>query len=98
MSSVQDRGASVEVKKEISSGEEVGGNVKVTKQNSLKGKMQNFGSRSTLPDEPRPLQMISIMQLPKAELMSLGTLWTSGYFCVVLITALIVQLQMIVQS
>ena len=43
----------MEVKKEISGGEKGGGNIKVKEQNPLQGKMQNVGSRSTLPDEPR---------------------------------------------
>lgn len=43
----------MEVKKEISGGEEVGANIKLKEQNRLQGKLQNVGSRSTLPDEPR---------------------------------------------
>ena len=69
MSSMQDRGASVK-EKEICSAEEVGVNVKLEEQNPLRGEVQNVGLSYTLPDEPRLLQMINIMQLPKAELMT----------------------------
>ncbi|XP_068717287.1 uncharacterized protein [Montipora capricornis] len=66
---MQDRGASVK-EKEICSAEEVGVNVKLEEQNPLRCEVQNVGSSYTLPDEPRLLQMINIMQLPKAELMT----------------------------
>ena len=70
VSSMQDQGASVKEKTEICSAEEVGVNVNLEEQNPLQGEVQNVGSSYTLPDEPRLLQMINIMQLPKAELMT----------------------------
>ena len=70
VSNMQDRGASVKEKKEICSAEEVGVNVKLEEQNPLQGEVQIVGSSYTLSDEPRLLQMINIMQLPKAELMT----------------------------
>ena len=70
VSSMQDRGATVKEKKEVCSAEEAGVNVKLEEQNPLQGKVQNVGSSYTLPDEPRLLWMINIMQLRKAELMT----------------------------
>ena len=69
MSSMQDPGASVKVKEIFSAGE-VGVNGKMEEQNPLQGKASYVGSSYTLLDEPRLLQMINIMQLPKAELMT----------------------------
>ena len=69
MSSIQDRGASVKEEKESCNAEEVGVNVKLEEQNPSLDKVQDVG-QVTLPDETRLLQMINIMQLPKAELMT----------------------------
>ena len=68
--SIQDRGASVKEEKESRSAEEVGVNVKLEEQNPSLDKVQNVGLSDTLPDGTRLLQMINIMQLPKAELMT----------------------------
>ena len=67
---MQDRRASFKEKKEVCSAQEVGVNVKLEEQNPLQRNVQNVGSSYTLPDEPRLLQMINIIQLPKAELMT----------------------------
>ena len=68
--SMQDRGATVKEEKESCSAEEVRVNVKLEEQNPSLDKVQNVGSSDTLPDETCLLQIINIMQLPKAEIMT----------------------------
>ena len=71
MSGAQTQRASNEVKKQMA-GEQV--KYAIVKWNSreppAQGREQHVGPNSTVCDEPRLLQMISIMQLPKAELMT----------------------------
>lgn len=67
----QTRGASVEVKKKMTGEQVKYANVEGNGQDSpAQGKEQHVGPNSTVCDEPRLLQMINIMQLPKAELMT----------------------------
>ena len=71
VSGAQTQRASVEVKKQIT-GEQVKysrveGN---GREPPVQGKEQHVSPNSTVCDEPRLLQMINIMQLPKAELMT----------------------------
>ena len=59
------------VKKEVSGAQDQGANVGVKGQDPpAQDKEQHVSPNSALCDEPRLLQMINIMQLPKAELMT----------------------------
>ena len=73
VSGAQTRGASVEVKK-MMTGEQVKyANVEGNgRELPAQGKEPHDGPNFTVGDEPRLLQMINIMQLPKAELMTLN--------------------------
>jgi len=70
-SGAQTRGASVEVKKTMTGEQVKYANVEGNSQEPpALGKEQHVGPNSTVCDEPRLLQMINIMQLPEAELMT----------------------------
>ena len=71
VSSAQDRGAGDEVKKEMDGVRDGGGDVGVKARDpSVQVREQQVSPNSTLCGEPSLLQMMSIMQLPKAELMT----------------------------
>ena len=73
MSGVQDLGADAKANKEMFGAQVEGANVEVEGHCSpVKGKEQQVSPNASLCDEPRLLQMINIMQLPKAELMTVS--------------------------
>ena len=73
VSSVQVQGASVKVNEEACGARDEGANIAVRSQDpstQVKDQHTSISPSSTLSEDPRLLQMISIMQLPKAELMT----------------------------
>jgi len=75
VSDAETQGASVEVNKKMTGEQVKCANVEGNGQDSpAQGKEQYVGPNSTACDEPRLLQMINIMQLPKAELMTFSVL------------------------
>ena len=71
VSGAQTQGASVEVKKKMTGEQVKYANVEGNGQEPpAQGEEQHVGPYSSVYNEPRLLQMISIMQLPKAELMT----------------------------
>ena len=71
VSAAQTRGTSVEVKKKMTGEQFKYANVEGNGQEPpAHGKKQYVGQNSTVCDEPRLLQIINIMQLQKAELMT----------------------------
>ena len=71
VSGAQTQGASVEVKKQMTGEQVKNANVEENGRGPpVQGKEQHVIPNSPVCDEPRLLQMINIMQLPKAELMT----------------------------
>ena len=71
VSGAQTQRASVEVKKQMTGEQVKHASVEGNgREPPAQGKEQHAGPNSTVCDEPRLLQMINIMQLPKAELMT----------------------------
>ena len=71
VSGAQTQGASAEVKKQMSGEQVKHANVEGNGwEPPIQGKEQHVGPNSPVCDEPCLLQMIHIMQLPKAELMT----------------------------
>ena len=71
VSGAQTQGASAEVKKQMTGEQVKHTNVEENgRAPPVQGKEQHVVPNSPVCDEPRLLQMINIMQLPKAELMT----------------------------